>query len=166
MYDYAQRPPGGVTGGMSTFASRYERENSPYKYRKSSPISVGTTIAESRFMADKMRHSQYVSRYSLPPLPEHPVVIERRVPRLSTHQDYYLTELTAEVNELKSKQKDYQALQEQFRYLQDQYKQVQFEKQQFESDCLNKISQDRQETDILIRELDQLTAENLGVEQE
>ena len=57
-----------------------------------------------------MRHSQYVSRYAMPPPPEHPIVYERVVPRLSTHQDYYLTELTAEVNELKSKQKDYQAL--------------------------------------------------------
>lgn len=43
---------------------------------------------------------------------------------------------------------------------------MQFEKQQFESDCLNKITQDRQEVDILIRELDQLKTENGQVEDE
>ena len=52
MYEYAHGPPAPVIGAKSTFASRYEREHSPYKYRISSPISVGTTLAESRFVAD------------------------------------------------------------------------------------------------------------------
>lgn len=43
---------------------------------------------------------------------------------------------------------------------------MQFEKQQFESDCLNKIAQDRQEVDIFIRELDQLKGENAQVDDE
>lgn len=38
---------------------------------------------------------------------------------------------------------------------------MQFEKQQFESDCLNKISQDRNEVDMLIRELDQIRMDNM-----
>ena len=84
-----------------------------------------------------MRHSQYVSRYTLPPQYD-PVVIERVLP--SPHQDYFASELTQEVNELRGRQRDYGALQEQFRYLQEQYKTLHFEKQQFESDCLNKIS--------------------------
>jgi hypothetical protein len=50
--------------------------------------------------------------------------------------------------------------------LTEQYKQVQFEKQQFESDCLNKIATDRNEVDMLIKELDLLKAENLQVEDE
>ena len=43
---------------------------------------------------------------------------------------------------------------------------MQFEKQQFESDCANKINVDRGETDLLIRELDQLKDENQQVEDE
>ena len=86
----------------SSFAARYEKEHSPYTYRRSSPINVGSKLAESRYLADQMRHSQYVSRYTLPPPPE-PVVLERVVPRLSQHQDYFVHELTAEVNELRSK---------------------------------------------------------------
>ena len=42
-----------VAGAMSSFASRYERDHSPYKYRKSSPMPVGAAaLAESRFAAD------------------------------------------------------------------------------------------------------------------
>lgn len=93
-------------GPRSTFAARYEKENlnpSPYTYRRSSPIPVGPTLAESKYMSDQMRHSQYVSRYVLPPPLPPPPEIVHAVPRLSQHQDFFIHELTAEVNELKSK---------------------------------------------------------------
>ena len=38
------------------------------------------------------------------------MMVDRVIPRLSQHQDYFVHELTAEVNELRSKQKDYHAL--------------------------------------------------------
>jgi chromosome segregation ATPase len=52
-----------------------------------------------------MRHSQYVSRYTLPhAIPPEPVLIEKVVPRvIPQHQDFFVHELTAEVNELKSR---------------------------------------------------------------
>ena len=140
----------------STFGKRFD-DGSParivYRNRSPMPMAYASTIAESRYALDAMRHSQYVSRYTLPPVapPTPPPML---VPPVSQHQDYFLHELTAEVNECKGRQRDYRALQEQFRYLQEQYKQVQFEKQQFESDCLNKIAQDRNEVDILMNELD------------
>lgn len=100
LQDHGPVPP----YGKSSFATRYEREHSPYDgYRRSSPVPVGSKFAESRYMVDQMRHSQYVSRYTLPhPAPE-PVMVERIMPRLSQHQDFFVHELTAEVNELRSK---------------------------------------------------------------
>jgi hypothetical protein len=104
----------------------FEKENVPIEHVRSvSPRYYGSTAAESRFLADQMRHSQYVSRYSLPPTHD-PVVIQRVVQ--SPHQDYFASELTQEVNELRGRQRDYGALQEQFSYLQEQYKTLQYEK--------------------------------------
>ena len=100
LHDFGPLPP--QAHAKSSFATRYEKEHSPYTYRRSSPINVGSTLADSRYMADQMRHSQYVSRYTLPPPPE-PVMIGRVEPRLSQHQDYFVHEITAEVNELRSK---------------------------------------------------------------
>ena len=91
---------------------------------------MGSTLTDSRYMLDQMRHSQYVSRYTLAhPPPLDPVkMVAVGPPPVSRHQDFFVQELTAEVNELKSRQRDYHALQDQFRYLTEQYKQVQFEK--------------------------------------
>lgn len=90
-----------------------EKENADPR-RSRSPIHYGSTAAESHFMADQMRHSQYASRYVMHPPPE-PVHVQRVLP--SPHQDYFVSELTQEVNELRGRQRDYAALQDQFRYL-------------------------------------------------
>ena len=67
---------------------------------------------------------------------------------------------------MKNRQRDVGALKEQYRYLLEQYKQVQIEKQKVEQDNLDRIQNDRQEVDRLIRELDQAKADNIQSENE
>lgn len=57
-------------------------------------------------------------------------------------------------------------LKDQYRYLLDQYKQIQIEVQHVEQENLDRICNDRQEVDRLIRELDQARLENRNVEEE
>jgi len=77
-HSYENRPPMdyGLNDSLakrSAFAERYEKENfaptmpMPTRYRSRSPIASMPTTADSRFMHDQMRHSQYISRYGGPP---------------------------------------------------------------------------------------------------
>lgn len=102
------------------------------------------------------------------------VFVEQRTPwhqevvtvvkKVSQHQDYFVSELQAEVNELRHRQGDLLQLRNQISHLQSCFKDAQLDKQNFENDCLVKISDDRQQVDVLIRELDHLKAENDAVE--
>lgn len=141
-----------------------EKENTePLKTRpKTAQYLFGSTAADSRYAMDQQRYSQYASRYT----PGHESMTRYVRPTISSHQDYFITELTAEVNELRSRQRDYAKLQEQYKHLQQQYSNQQFDKQQFESQCLQKIAQDRQEVDLLIREVDKLKQDNQFCEDE
>lgn len=67
---------------------------------------------------------------------------------------------------MKGRHRDINHLKDQYRYLLDQYKQIQIEIQHVEHENLERISQDRQEVDRLIRELDQAKIENRNVEEE
>lgn len=82
------------------------------------------------------------------------------------HQELFIAELTAEINEIKNRSRDFEALREQYAYLQTQYQEAQMEKQRLESDCLARIGQDRNEVDRLIRDLDLVKADNLQAEDE
>jgi hypothetical protein len=67
---------------------------------------------------------------------------------------------------MKSRGRDMNQLKDQYRYLLDQYKQIQIEVQHVEQENLDRICNDRQEVDRLIRELDQARLENRNVEEE
>jgi len=67
-------------------------------------------------------------------------IVEReapRAPRLSQHQEFFISDLTNDINDLKNRQRDFTALKEQYRYLEDQYKNVQIEKQKLENKSLD-----------------------------
>jgi len=94
------------------------------------------------------------------------IVEAPRPPRLSQHQEFFISDLQNDINELRNRQRDFTALKEQYRYLEEQYKNVQIEKQKLENKSLDQIANDRIEIDRLIRELDQVRQENVTVEEQ
>lgn len=80
------QPPADYRASINNSYMKYsgatEKENADptQKFRGSShsPNYFASTTAESRFLMDQMRHSQYVSRYGAMPPPE-PVTVTRVV---------------------------------------------------------------------------------------
>ena len=98
-----------------------ERENlgpESGRYRSRSPVQYAAT-----------RQYQYQSRLGVPPVREAgPGSVTKTVTTYKTkvdqHHEFFVSELQADINELRNRQRDFGALQEQFGYLQEQYKQV------------------------------------------
>jgi len=91
---------------------------------------------------------------------------ERVAVHSSQHGELFISELTAEINEIKNRSRDFEALRDQYNYLKEQYKLAELDKQKLEGDCLQRIASDRQEVDRLIRELDAVKSENVQAEEE
>ena len=51
--------------------------------------------------------------------PQHIVREQRVVTHSAQHQEYFICELTAEINEIKNRSRDFEALREQYAYLQE-----------------------------------------------
>ena len=149
-----------------------ERDINERRYRSHTPpFRDRDHIARAAAALENIRLHQAHARYGVPervPMPMPPPML-REVTVVKTfthHQDAFLSDLQNEVNELRMQQKDYHALNEQYRFLQYQYKAMLADKQHFENDCLNKITEDRKEVDGLIGELDHLKVESGTVEEE
>lgn len=126
------------------------------------------TEAHTRYEPRYQHHTQAVQHQIVQPVDHYEqrqVVREVHRERIGVHsaqhQELFIAELTAEINEIRNRSRDFEALREQYKYLQDQYKEACMEKSRLESDCLSRIGQDRTEVDRLIRELDVVKNENI-----
>lgn len=103
----------------------YERDVNERLSRSRSPIAYRSEIGRQLAM-DEARYNMVATRYAVPERIPTRTYVEQRTPwhqevtvikKVSGHQDYFVSELQAEVNELRYRQGDILQLREQISHL-------------------------------------------------